>query len=74
MTEKYLTAGVSILLGIIGVAVLATLVSEASDTTGVIQAGSGGFACILKTALTGTDQCAGNLRGITNSTITYPGL
>ncbi len=72
MSEKWLTAGVSILIGIIGVAVLATLVSNASNTTQVIQAGSGGFACILKTALTGTDACKGGLTEFVSSRVQFP--
>ncbi len=72
MTEKLVTAGVSILIAMIGVAVLATLVSKASDTPGVISAGAGGFACILKTAITGKDACGS--RGLiptVNSTIIF---
>lgn len=57
MSEKFIAAGVTILLGIIGVAVIAMLVSKSADTTGVISAGSGGFACLLRTAVTGTNQC-----------------
>ncbi len=69
MTEKLLTAGVSILIGIVGVAVLAALVSNQSDTVKVIDAGTGGFACILRTAITGVNSCD---RGTNvTSTITY---
>lgn len=57
MSDKLIAAGVSVLIGIIGVAVLATLVSGSSDTSKVITAGAGGFGCVLKTALTGVNQC-----------------
>jgi hypothetical protein len=74
MDERYVTAGVTVLLGIIGVAVLALLVSRASQTSSVISAGSGGFACVLKTALTGVDHCAGDRGTNVNSTITFGGF
>jgi hypothetical protein len=78
LDEKIITAGVTILLGIVGVAVLALLVSNASDTSNVISAGSGGFACVLKTAITGKNACGGtggiSLTPNVNSTITFPGL
>ncbi len=45
------TAIVSILTAVIGVAMLATLVSRNANTVGVIQAGSSGFSNILGTAL-----------------------
>jgi hypothetical protein len=69
MTEKIFGAGITILLGIIGVAVIAMLVSRSANTTEVISAGAGGFACVLKTALTGTNQCS-QLESVT-SRITF---
>jgi hypothetical protein len=71
--ERMITAIVTILLGIVGVATLTTLVSSQSNTAGVIGAGSTGFACALRTAITGTvpTGCGGTS---VNSTITYPGL
>ena len=71
MTEKLVTAGLTVLLGIIGVAILAVLVSKQSDTTNVISAGSWGFGCALKTAITGTNQCGGNTPSVTSG-ITFP--
>ena len=44
-------AGVTILMAIIGVAILAVLVSQRSNTTGVIQAAASGFSNALGTAM-----------------------
>lgn len=52
-------AGVTILMAIIGVAILAVLVSRKSQTTGVIQAAASGFSNALGTAMspvTGSSQ------------------
>jgi len=51
MTERLVDAIVVILLGIVGVAALAVIVSNQSDTVKVIGAGSNGFARILCAAL-----------------------
>lgn len=42
---------VTVLTAIVGVAILAVLVSRNSNTAGVIKAGSGGFSSMLGTAL-----------------------
>jgi hypothetical protein len=47
MTEKAVTAMVTIVVSIVGLAALAALVSQQSDTVKVIGAGSSGFACLL---------------------------
>ena len=73
MSDKWITAGVTVMLGIVGVAVLTTLVSYKSDTQNVISAGAGSFACVLRTALTGVDSCGTRGTNVT-STITFPGL
>lgn len=74
MSEQLIAAIVTVLLGIIGVAVLAMLVSGSANTAGVIGAGSGGFACMLKTAVTGQNQCGGSLSENVNSTIHFGGF
>jgi hypothetical protein len=51
MGDKAITAVVSILTALIGVAILSILVSPASNTANVIKAGAGGFQCALATAL-----------------------
>ena len=64
--EKWITAIVTVLLGIIGVAVLTVLVSKNSNTSGVITSTSGGFACTLKTAITGNNECSGLTDSVTS--------
>lgn len=48
-----------ILMAVIGVAILYTLVSRNNNTVGVIQAGAGGFAQVLSTAMGGTVRANG---------------
>jgi PRD1 phage membrane DNA delivery len=69
--ERLLTAVVTIMLGIIGVAFLTALVSKQSDTSNVIGAFSGGFACALRTAITGKNECGGSIEDVTSS-IKFP--
>jgi hypothetical protein len=59
---------VTILLAIIGVAILAVLVSKQSNTTGVIQAGATGFSTALGTAISPISGSSLNL----SSALTYP--
>lgn len=51
MDSQLTTAIVSILTAVVGVALLATIVSKNSNTTGVLNAGFSGFNSILGTAL-----------------------
>lgn len=51
MTEKAISTIVIILTAVIGVAIIATLVSKQSNTAGVLSAGGSAFANALKTAL-----------------------
>ncbi len=44
MTESAITSIVTVITAIIGIAILAVLVSRNSNTAGVIQAGAGGLA------------------------------
>jgi hypothetical protein len=75
MSEKAITAGVTILVAIVGVAALAVLVSRSSQTSGVIGAGAGGFATALCAALSPLGvSCGGGSRALipdVNSTITF---
>jgi len=43
MSDKFITAAVTIAIAIVGVAVVAVLVSRSSQTAGVLTAGSTGF-------------------------------
>jgi hypothetical protein len=51
MSEQLITSVVTVLTAIIGVAIIATLVSKNANTAGVIKAGSQGFSTALSTAL-----------------------
>lgn len=51
MGDKMITAVVTILTAIVAVAIIATLVSRNANTTGVLQAGFGGFSQALGAAL-----------------------
>lgn len=76
MSEKFITAAVTIATAIVGVAFLAVLVSRSSNTTGVLSAGSGGFAQALCTALSPIGVNCGSRALVpnVNSTITFPGM
>jgi len=63
MTDQLITSVVTVLTAIIGVAILAVLVSKNSQTTKVIQAAAGGFSQDLAAALSplsGQMTIAGN--------------
>ena len=51
MTDNLIASVTSVLLAIVGVAIIAVLVSRNANTAGVIQAGAGGFSQSLGTAL-----------------------
>lgn len=51
MSEQLITSIVTVLTAIIGVAILAVLVSRQSNTVGVVNAAASGFATDLRAAL-----------------------
>lgn len=51
MENQLVTSVVTVLMAIIGVAIIAVLVSKQANTTGVISAGAAGFSQSLGTAL-----------------------
>ena len=51
MSEQLITSVVTVLTAIIGVAIIATLVSKNANTAGVITAGGNAFSQSLGTAL-----------------------
>jgi len=51
MSDQLITSIVTVLTAIIGVAIIAILVSRQSQTGAVIQAGGGAFSNVLGTAL-----------------------
>lgn len=72
--EEWITAGVTIAIGIVGVAVVSVLVSNASNTGNVVKAGTGGFAQALCAALSPLGvNCQAPLTESVNSTITFGG-
>jgi len=72
--EQLITAIVSVLLAIVGVAILSVLVSGQSRTGSVLQAGGSGIAQMICTALSPiTGGNCGSLIPSVNSTITFGG-
>lgn len=51
MGDQLITSVVSVLTAIVGVAIIATLVSKNANTAGVLQAGGQAFSQSLSTAL-----------------------
>jgi hypothetical protein len=51
MSDSLITSVVTVLMAIIGVAIIAVLVSKNANTSGVIGAGAGGVSNVLGTAL-----------------------
>jgi hypothetical protein len=51
MSEQLLSSVTTVLLAIVGVAIIAVLVSKNANTTGVISAGGSAFSTDLGTAL-----------------------
>lgn len=51
MGDKVITGIVAVLMAIIGIAIVAVLVSKQANTASVLTAGGGAFSGILKTAL-----------------------
>lgn len=66
------TSIVSVLLAVIGVAILAELLSMQSNTTGVIKAGGGAISQALCTAL--SPIMGGGCGTSVTSTISFPGV
>lgn len=51
MSDKLITSIVTVLIAIIGAAILATLLSNGANTTGIFSSGSSAFGGALGTAL-----------------------
>lgn len=60
MSEQLVTSVVTVLLAIVGVAIVAVLVSKNANTTAVIGATSQGFSGALSTALSPVTGGSGN--------------
>ena len=75
MSEQLVTSIVTVITAIIGVAILAVLVSKNSNTTGVINAGASGFATDLRAALSPVSGGSGlglSLSGLTGGGAIQP--
>jgi hypothetical protein len=65
MSNELITSVFTVLTGIIGVAIIATLVSKNANTTGVLQAGGQAFSQSLGTALSPVTNSNGSLGSFT---------
>lgn len=72
MDKATITSVVSVLLAIIGVAILAELVSNKSQTGSVLTAGGGAFTQMLCTALKPLGVSCGGLSENVTSTVSFP--
>lgn len=75
MSDQLITSVTSVLIAIVGVAIIATLVSKNANTAGVIQAGGSAFSQSLGTALspvTGSGSFGSFTGG--SGTLSNPGL
>lgn len=72
MSEQLITSIVTVLTAIIGVAIIAVLVSRNAQTGQVVQAGGQAFSGVLGTAL-GPVTGGGSLGGIRIPTINFSG-
>lgn len=61
MGNQLINSVVTVAVAIIGVAIVAVLVSKNANTTGVINSASSGFSSALKTALSPVDGSSSGL-------------
>jgi uncharacterized membrane protein (Fun14 family) len=66
MGDKAITGLVAIITAIIGVAIIAVLVSNQSNTTGVLTAGGNALSNILKSAVSPVTSGSGGVGGLGN--------
>lgn len=75
--KEFTPALTGILLAIVGLAVIAVILSPSANTSNVVNAGGSGFINAIKCAVapvTGGTCAGSSLIPFTNSTITYGGL
>ena len=76
MNEHTITAIVSVLLAVTGLAIIAVLVSKQANTTGVFTSGGGAIQQMICTALspvTGNKNCRAGIPSV-SSTINFGGI
>ncbi len=66
MGDKAITGIVAVIMAVIGVAIVAVLVSKNANTGSVLTAGGGAFSSILKTALAPVSSTGTGVSGSTN--------
>lgn len=71
MSEKIITSIVSILIAVIGVAIVAVLVSQSAKTGSILTSGGSAFQNILCAALKPIGVSCGSLTPSVNSTVTF---
>lgn len=76
MSDQLITSVVAVLTAIVGVAIIATLVSKNANTAGVIQAGGSAFSGALGTALSPVTGSGGGFGSFTGGGggLSLPGL
>ena len=57
--NELLSDGTSVLMAVVGVALMAVIVSQRSNTASVVKSLSGGFSSILGTAMGGASGASG---------------
>ena len=68
MSDHVVTSLVSILMAVVGVAIIAVLISKQANTAGVLTAGATGFGNILKAAVSPVTGGGG-----LGNTLSFPG-
>jgi len=67
VSDQLLSSVTTVLLAIVGVAIIAVLVSSNANTTGVLSAGSSAFSSSLGAALSPVTGSGGGLGSFTNT-------
>lgn len=65
MSDQLITSVVTVLTAIVGVAIIATLVSKNANTAGVLSAGGSAFSSALSTALSPVTGSGGGFGSFT---------
>lgn len=65
MSDQLITSVVTVLMAIVGVAIIAVLVSKNANTVGVLSAGSSAFSNALSTALSPVTGSGGGFGSFT---------
>ncbi len=68
MSDRIITGVISVLVAIIGVAIVAALISQQAQTANVVTASGNAFTNILKTALSPVTNSSGGLLGSLSNT------